>query len=172
MSRIVYDVPLVTQAQNPICWVACMAMVASYHTRTSVGVGRYANGHDPSDSCIQNLYTGDFKVYRQALARFGFVSMFSHPCAESILDLLQNRGPLILSHFCAGFPYGPGRGAISDPHAAHAIVITGIDTDNRVGLCWMNNPWGDKDQPVPISAIVLAIMKMQAADHNPIAYMR
>ena len=173
MSRIVYDVPVVTQAQNPICWVACMAMVESYHSRSSIGVGRFANGFDPSNSSIPNLYEGDLNDYCSALARYGFVSVGIQPDEESLVAVLQHCGPVILSHYCQNFPYGPGRDAITDPNAAHAVVITGIDTSISGGLCWMNNPWGDKDQPITVRDVLDAVMKMQSpmkGNHRCIAY--
>jgi hypothetical protein len=54
MGRIVYDVPLATQAANPICWVTCMAMIASERRGYSVGVGEFTGGFDPSSASIPN----------------------------------------------------------------------------------------------------------------------
>jgi hypothetical protein len=49
----------------------------------------------------------------------------------------------------------------TDPKASHAVVITGYDSSINGGQCWMNNPWGDKDRPIPAAAIVTAINKWQ-----------
>lgn len=169
MSRIVYDVPVVIQAQNPICWVACMAMVASYHSRSSVGVGRFANGFDPSNSSIPNPANG-WEDFERRMFGFGFVSTAIQPTPDALVAGLERCGPIILSHFCIGFPYGPNWGAITDQNAKHAVVITGIDTSINGGLCWMNNPWGDKDVPISVQNVLTAVMKIQAINHRPIAY--
>lgn len=56
MAQTYFDVPVVEQgAENPICWVASMAMVESYWTQSSVGVGKYTGGFDPANSCIENM---------------------------------------------------------------------------------------------------------------------
>jgi hypothetical protein len=158
MGRVTYDVPLVIQAQNPICWMASLAMVASYKRGASVGVGYYSSGFDPSNSSIPNPTTG-FEDHYARLTRFGFVSVAVNPNPAEIESLLRNCGPFVLSHQCNGFPYGPGRPALTA--GGHAVVITGIDTSINGGQCWMNNPWGDKDKPILASAVITAINVMQ-----------
>jgi hypothetical protein len=47
------------------------------------------------------------------------------------------------------------------------VVITGIDTETPT--CWMNNPWGNKDREVSVSAVLQAIFQYQSIGPN-IAY--
>lgn len=172
MGRVVYDVPLVTQAQNPICWVACMAMVASERLGYSVGVGRYADGFDPSNSSIPNLSRRPGDAIR-IMEGYGFTSVGINPNAVEIESLLRTCGPFILTHNCVGFPYGAGRGAVTDPNAAHAVVITGIDSSVNGGTCWFNNPWGDANVPILTSQVIAAVVNRQEpAAYRPIAYYR
>jgi len=159
MGRVTYDVPLITQAQNPICWVACMAMVASERVGHSVGVGNYMNGFDPSSASIPNPTAGWDDQYRR-LQQNGFTSVAANPNAGEIENILRNCGPFILTHYCAGFPYGPGWTLPTS--GTHAIVITGIDSSVNGGTCWMNNPWGNKDRAVLTSAVVTALNQIQS----------
>ena len=59
-------------------------------------------------------------------------------------------GPAVLLHLCAGFPYGNQWAPRSE--GAHAVVITGIDTDNN--YVTFNNPWGDKDQSCNLAMLL------------------
>ncbi|HMK84697.1 MAG TPA: papain-like cysteine protease family protein [Steroidobacteraceae bacterium] len=174
MGRVVYDVPVVVQAANPICWVACMAMVASERKQASVGVGAFANGFDPSFASIPNPAGIDYEKFKRLLKASGFTSTSSPDparldwdkatrlvtgdmdvIAEDIETLLRTKGPFILTHLCAGFPYGPKWGALTE--GVHAVVITGCDSAINGGTCWMNNPWGDKDQPILTFYLIKAI---------------
>ncbi len=55
MAQIYYDVELIVQEQNPICCVGYCAMVKGWGTQSSVGVGEFTDGFDPSNNCISNL---------------------------------------------------------------------------------------------------------------------
>jgi hypothetical protein len=169
MGRIVYDVPLVTQAQNPICWVACMAMVASERRGYSVGVGYYASGFDPSSSSIPNPALSQNEV-ESRLNRLGFSNVAPNSNNDELENVLRNCGPFILSHNCNGFPYGAGWTPLTA--GRHAVVITGYDSSVSGGTFWMNNPWGNKDRAVPASAVTTAITQMEQSSLSPVAYLR
>jgi len=158
MAKIAYDVELIRQENNPICWVASCAMVKGYGTQSSVGVGDLAGGFDPSNSCIANL-AGNWQQCVDAMNNWGFsvsaVSDLDNPplTPEALLAALQNMGPAVLLHFCSGFPYGSQWASLSfKPTDAHAIVITGVDTDASTAT--FNNPWGDKDQSCELNALI------------------
>ncbi|MDR3567321.1 MAG: papain-like cysteine protease family protein [Syntrophobacteraceae bacterium] len=150
MAQVRYEVPLVWQAANPICWVCSCAMVESWGTNVNTGVSKYT-GFDPSNSCIPNpandwdgcvqfMNKWGFDVYSsQGLADNGFILT-----VDDLGNALSSRGPIVLLHFCKDFPYGSQWGPVNDPNAAHAVVITGVDSNQ--GIVWFNNPWGDKDQ--------------------------
>jgi hypothetical protein len=165
MGVATYEVPLIRQGDNPICWVACMAMVASERQQCSVGIGSFTGGFDPDNSCMMNPAVS----MNDAITRMywcGFDSIQITATGAGIESALNSYGPLILSHNCLGFPYGSGW--VLPTSGRHAIVITAIDTD--MGWCWMNNPWGNKDRAVSISAMSNAIKQMQDATFAPIAY--
>src|SRR6266404_7309635 len=170
MGRVVYDVPLVTQAANPICWVTCMAMIASERRGYSVGVGEFTGGFDPSSASIPNPAGGgsDWDLIRRLLARASFNSAAINPDADEVEALLQTCGPFMLIHYCAGFPYGSGWSALTD--GVHAVVITGIDSAISGGMCWMNNPWGNKDRPILTSAVIAAIIAWLPTGQFQVAY--
>ena len=163
MGRVVYDVPMVIQAQNPICWVACLAIVTSYKRRISVGIGQFMQGLDPSTSSIPNPTQGWDDHYAR-LSSFGFISVALNPNPDEIENTLRTCGPFVLTHQCNGFPYGPGRPVLTS--GGHAVVITGIDSSINGGQCWMNNPWGDKDMPILTSAVMTVISSMQSVGSN------
>lgn len=169
MGRVTYDVPVIVQLANPICWVACMAMVASERKSVSIGVGAFANGFDPSYSSIPNPAGVDWEKFKRLLAAAGFSTGAMNPSATEIEALLRSNGPFILTHLCAGFPYGP-KWASPPPTAVHAVVITGYDSAINGGQCWMNNPWGDKDQPITAAAVITAINAWLPTLQPQIAY--
>ena len=73
MGNIYYDVPMRRQEQNPICWIACIAMISSYKTMSSVGIGSFTGGFDPANSCIPDPVRGWQDFYNR-LSSFGFTS--------------------------------------------------------------------------------------------------
>ena len=166
-----YEVPMVKQGPNPICWVTCMAMVASEREQMSIGVGTFTGGFDPNNSSIPNP-AHSYSDFVARMDRCGFTSINMGRNPADLAVALRDYGPLILSHYCAGFPYGPKRTPITDPKEMHAVVITGINlTDGYNGNCFMNNPWGD-ELPIKCSAVLRAISKVQAKGLKAIAYYR
>lgn len=154
MASVGYDVPLVIQAQNPICWVASMAMIESYWRGASVGVGKYTGGFDPSTSSIPNP-ASDVWDFQNRMAGFGFYPTYpDQPITLSgIISLLGQFGPLLFFHMLDTAPWGAG------VRGAHAVVITAADDTINGGMIWINNPWGSKDQPaIASSAIASAVI--------------
>ena len=160
MSNIQYDLAVIEQEQNPICWVASCAMVKSWGTQSSIGIGEFTGGFDPSNSCINNL-ANSWDECTDLMNEWGFDVLAitdltsGSMSGDELASLLIDRGPAILLHLCNNFPYGARWGDSSTLSGAHAVVITGIDTDN--GLLFFNNPWGDKDQSADIDAILQKI---------------
>ena len=158
MPNVKYDVELIVQAQNPICWVASCAMVKGYGTKTSVGVGDLTQGFDPSNSCIANL-ANSWSQCTDVMSGWGFdVEAVNGVAsgditADILLNTLQSKGAAVLLHLCSGFPYGSQWAsqtfAATD---AHAVVLTGIDTDASTAT--FDNPWGDKDQSCDLATLV------------------
>jgi hypothetical protein len=86
LGRITYDVPVVTQGANLICWVACMAMVASERQGKSVGVGQFTGGFDPSNASIPDPAGAgsNWSLIERLLANAGFYSDVIKPTAADI----------------------------------------------------------------------------------------
>jgi len=175
MARVVYNVPLVRQLNSHICWVACMAMVASERLSKSIAISRYTNGFDPINSSIPNPASSMIDFVSR-MSYHGFASVAINATVSELQSVLQNCGPIILTHFCAGFPYGGTWLPIIDrpnqPPSVHSVVITGMDTAVNGGMCWMNNPWGDKDRPIATTSVLNAINRMQASSAMPVGYFR
>ena len=173
MGRVYYDVPMRRQEQNPICWIACVAMIASYKSFSSVGIGSFTGGFDPSNSCIPNPVTGWLDFYLR-LASFGFTSVNPSVCPAPayVEGLLVDHGPFMLTHLVSTLPYGPAgsQQAASQAAVLSAVVITGVNTDG--GTATMNNPWGDKDQSVPLSAVLMSMETLFIQNIKSVAYMR
>jgi len=157
MSKTEYDVEVIRQEQNPICWIASCAMVKGWGTQSSIGVGEFTGGFDPSNSCIANL-AGNWQQCTDLMVTWGFKMLAVKDIAEGSMtgeDLaarLEDNGPAVLLHLCAGFPYGSQYGDTSSLSGAHAVVLTGVDTDAQVAT--FNNPWGDKDQSADLDVIL------------------
>lgn len=160
MSKIQYDLEVIIQEQNPICWVACCAMVKSWGTQSDIGIGEFTGGFDPSSSCISNL-VGKWDECITLMNEWGFntlaiTDLTPGPISgEELLTLLNEWGPAVLLHLCSNFPYGVQWGDSSYFEGAHAVVLTGIDTDNS--QVFFNNPWGDKDQSADMDTFLQKI---------------
>ena len=166
MPNVQYDVEVITQAQNPICWVASCAMVKGYGTQTSVGVGDLTEGFDPSNSCIANL-ASSWSQCTDVMAGWGFDveavadAASGDMTADVLLNVLQSKGPTVLLHMCSGFPYGSQWASQTfTPTDAHAVVITGVDTDASTAT--FDNPWGDKDQSCDLATLIQHINSDQS----------
>jgi hypothetical protein len=153
MGSVSYAVELITQGQNPICWVASCAMVKGWATNKCIGVG----GWDPSNSSIPNPSSG-WASCVSLMSGWGFtmyavkdLSTSGTMTAEDVLAAMQVLGPAVLIHRCAGFPYGPQWSAQSS--GGHAVVLTSVDSDNSVVT--FNNPWGDTNQPAATDPVLL-----------------
>jgi hypothetical protein len=155
LTQVAFDVEVIVQEQNPICWVASCAMVKGFATKTSTGVGDFTGGFDPSNSCIANL-AGNWSQCTDMMSGWGFnVSSVGdvaggNMTGEILVGLLQASGPAVLLHLCSGFPYGPRWAPLTS--GAHAVVLTSADSD--AGTATFNNPWGDKDQPIDLATLV------------------
>jgi len=160
MATVQCDVELIVQEQNPICWVACCAMVKGYGTKTSIGVGEFTGGFDPSNSCIANL-AENWSQCTDLMSSWGFDVQSVNDLSsgtmtgDDLATALTGRGPAILLHLCDGFPYGPNWADSTGMKGAHAVVLTGIDTD--AGQVTFNNPWGDKDQSADLAIMLTHI---------------
>ena len=137
-------------------------MVTSERLGRSVGISRFANGFDPSSSSVEDG-AEDRAAQIQLMDSWGFSCVNINPTKDEIEQVLRNCGPFILSHNPNDIPtYG-----VFPPEEAdtvhHAVVVTGFDSTLTVGgICWINNPWGQKDLPVPSGVIISAVINRQA----------
>jgi hypothetical protein len=160
-------VPMRPQGPNPICWIACVAMISSYKGRTSMGIGDFTGGLDPSSASVANPAAGWPDQYAR-LRRFGFVNenpfRDRSPDAAYIARMLHQHGPFMLTHFATDLL--PGAFA---PNTTHAIVITGIDMDT--GRVWYNNPWGNADVETTVDSILRSMENLLSRGIDAVAYM-
>ena len=163
MARIIYKVPVVRQGQNPICWVACAAMVLSFKEKRSVTVGEINNGFDPSNSSMKNP-AATWDAFYDILDGLGFVSTGPQmsPGVAYIEDILSIYGPFILTHYTKTL--APKS---TDP-GTHAVIITGVDT--RIRKCFYNNPWGKANIDVPAATIQGAMESLWLTGIRSVAY--
>ena len=167
-----YDVPLLNQSVSPICYVVCAAMIQKYMQQSaghSFNTSQLTGGFDPVQSCIAAAAVPGF--YKQRLERAGF-ALIQRP--GKALDrqrlhlLLVQKGPLICNHFVANFNYGKKRGGKQPAGAPgiHAIVITGLSGDQAT----FNNPWGDKDVPIPLADLLASIHQSYSHPYHALFY--
>jgi hypothetical protein len=171
MGQVYYDVPMIRQESNPICWLACVAMIMSHDQQATVTIGSLNGGADPSNSCISNPARSLTEFY-QRLEAYGFTSTNPRACPAPAFaeNLLTDHGPFILTHLVQNFPYGAQWAHFrGNPNDTHAVVITGVDTDS--GIAWMNNPWGDKDQSLPLNTVLSSMSALFAQDIRSVAYL-
>ncbi|GEM_PF-1191538 len=162
-TRIVHNVPMVAQGPNPICWVACAAMVMSFKQHRSVTVGEINNGFDPSNSSMTNPATS-WPVFYDILSSLGFTSKGPRmsPSEDFLLDLVQWHGPFILTHYTSTLaPAITGVGT-------HAVVVTGLDMN--ADKCFYNSPWGTRNDSVSISTILGSMERLWQLGTRSVAY--
>jgi hypothetical protein len=171
MGHIYYHVPMIRQGdENPICWIACVAMVTSFKDGKIHPISEFTGGFDPSSACIPDPNEGWDDLYAH-LMQFGFKFEGADRVISPayIEDLLRRHGPIIMFVNVMDFPfYGPMCLNMDDPSGTHAMVISGIDNDS--GKVMIVNPWGTRTPPADVDVIVKAIQDI-ADDHLfPIAY--
>jgi hypothetical protein len=85
--------------------------------------------------------------------------------SETLIYMLNTWGPVILSHHCGAFSYGPS--TTTPTSGLHAVLITGVDTERGRGVFYFNNPWGQTDVMTSISSIEGAANRWENARHAP-----
>jgi hypothetical protein len=173
MSNISFNVPMIEQGDNDICWIACVAMITSFKQNASVGISNFTGGFDPSGSCIGDPNDSWEDLYRN-LDRFGFTATGMNMSIDSnfILNMLRSHGPFMIFVTVADFPFsGPLCDNMDgDPDDTHALIVNGIDTDSqKVGIV---NPWGTNVPPVDTDVIISNLQGISDSGDNPIAFMR
>ncbi len=165
LTRIIYNVPLIRQGHNPICWVACAAMILSFKKHRPISIGDINNGFDPSNSSMSNPALTMSSFYRQ-LADLGFKVMGPHisPGVDFIPTQLADHGPFMLTHYTKTLaPAVQGLGT-------HAVVITGVDMEKD--KVFFNNPWGHKNDSTSVSTIMGSLERLWAQNVKSVAYIR
>lgn len=102
--------------------------------------------------------------------RSAFGSPFDMTPGEELIHwLLVEKGPFILNHHVGAFSYGP---AWQNPRGgAHAVVITGLETNAPRSRVYFNNPWGDKDVTTTTTSIEGAWRRFEQGGGQPIVYL-
>jgi hypothetical protein len=178
MANISFFVPLIPQGQNPICWVACVAMITSWKTNATVTIDQFTGGFDPSGSCIPNPATS-WSDFEARLRGFGFTpdgaNMTFSP--DYIVNTLQAHGPFMISIVAADFPFA-GR-MCNNMGGMHAMVLNGINSDVSPAQVQVTNPWGIV-YPALDCDVILGLLQEVAnqtdsngnnLNHNPAAFM-
>lgn len=164
-TRIVHNVPMVRQGPNPICWIACAAMVMSFKQQRSVTVGEINNGFDTSNSSMTNPAT-TWPIFYSLLDELGFRSTGPQmsPAVDYLLGIIRSHGPFILTHYTSTLaPAVSGVGT-------HAVVVTGIDMS--ADKVFFNNPWGTRNDSVAISTILGSMERLWGQNIRSVAYFR
>jgi hypothetical protein len=164
--RIRYDVPLRRQFESPICWVACAVMMLAYRDRRPMKLKELTDDLDQHTTSIPNLAT-TWDQFRQFLVGEGFVfgpAESGYPDEDYLARMLLAKGPLMLYHSTMSLWNA------KDASMAHAAVITGIDTDKDE--CFLNNPWGTKDQRLPTQKVLDAIGYVWTQDIPALIWLR
>lgn len=162
MAVIAHNVPMVHQFQNPICWVACSAMILSWRRAQPVTVESLI-GYDPARSSIGNPATSWPVMYRM-LNDWGITSTGPQmsPATSYIERVLQENGPFILAHYVR---------TLAPSHTSpgtHAVVVTGINTITR--KCTYSNPWGTANNQVDISTVQGSMQRLWLRQLRSVAY--
>jgi hypothetical protein len=172
MGEISFFVPMIPQGNNPICWIACVAMVTSFKTSTTHSIGEFTGGFDPSGSCVPDPNSGWDDLYAN-LKGFGFTPEAANMsiAADYIEGTLRRHGPFIIFVFVADFPFsGPMcLNMKGNPSDTHAVVVNGVNTN--AGTVRITNPWGTNTPPADIDVIIGLMQRISDVGLNPVAFM-
>lgn len=169
MGHVYYSIEMIEQGQNPICWIACMAMVKSFKTKATHPISEFTGGADPSNACIPDPNKGWNDLYNN-LGNFGFDVDGADMCIGYgyIEDMLRRHGPFIIFVDVVDFPfYGPV--CVNVGSGTHALVVNGVDTDQ--GNVMLTNPWGTRTPPADIDVIIKAMQGISDQHLNCVGYM-
>ncbi len=169
MGQVSFNVPLIAQGDNPICWVACVAMITSFKKHMSVGIGSFTGGFDPSNACIPNP-AGSWAALERQLNGFGFTMAGANQTltAAFIEQNLRRHGPLMIIVNAVDFPFS---GEVCENiGGTHALVLSGIDTTRK--KLKIVNPWGTNVPPVDLGVGLRLLQDLSDTGSDPIAFMR
>jgi hypothetical protein len=169
MGQISFNVPMIPQGSNPICWLACVAMITSFKTNTTHPISEFTGGYDPSNSCIPDPNAGSWGALYANLTKFGFTATGANmSIAPNYVEaMLRRYGPFMIFVNAADFPfYGP---MCINVGGTHAVVVAGIDTS--ASTVKIVNPWGTVTPPADTDIIVELIQDISNLGLNPAAYM-
>jgi hypothetical protein len=169
MGQISFTVPLIPQGDNPICWIACVAMIKSFKTQSTHSVSEFTGGFDPSSACVP----GTSGSNDDRLVALGFTMDGANMSIDSsyIENTLRSHGPFIMFFCVANFPF-TGASCLNmngSPTDTHAVVVKGVDTDS--GTVSILNPWGITTPPADIDVIVGLLQQKSDLGINPVAFM-
>lgn len=166
-TQVKYNVPMKAQGPSPICWLACMAMMLSYRNRRPFEISSLTGGTSPANASLPTsavpgesvqAFTDQVRIMR----KMGFkivtyrAGWFSE---EDLLSALRTYGPLIAFLDAARIYNHP------EPESGHAVVITGINTSTDT--CYINNPWGQQDEPKNVDLVLNALDKWKEKSFAP-----
>ncbi len=168
MAHISYYVPMIEQGDNPICWIACAAMITSFKTRATHPISEFTGGFDPSSSCIPDPNNSWNDLYNN-LAGFGFTVAGANQSLPPnfIEDTLKRHGPFMMFVFASDFPFS--QPVCTNMGGTHALVVSGIDT--IPGKVTVVNPWGTNVPPVDADIALGLIQAISDLGCHPVAYM-
>lgn len=169
MGQVRFTVPMIEQGSNPICWIACVAMITSWKSNASVGIGTFTGGFDPSSACIPDP-NANWADFARRLNSFGFaMAGASQSLGPTFIESnLRRHGPLMMIVNAADFPFsGP---VCNNIGGTHALVLTGIDTS--IGKVMIVNPWGINTPPLDTDIAVQLLQDIADTGSDPIAFMR
>jgi hypothetical protein len=172
MVDIAYSVPMLEQGDNPICWIACAAMITSFKDNKIHPISEFTGGADPSNTCIPDPNAGWDDLYRN-LREWGFTLDGANVTLtpKVIETTLRRHGPFMIFVFAQDFPFfGPMCLNMNiSATDTHAIIVRGINTDYlKVALV---NPWGTATPLADAMDIVEAMQEITDAGMYCMAYM-
>lgn len=169
MGQVNFFVPLIAQGNNPICWIACVAMIKSFKSNSTRSISEFTGGFDPSSACIPGTPGSN----DDRLRNLGFTTDAANMSIDPsyIEGTLRSHGPFIMFFFVANFPF-TGASCLNmngTPTDMHAVVVAGVDTD--AGKVNILNPWGWNTPPADIDVIVGLLQEQSDRGVKPVAFM-
>ena len=191
--KIKYDVPILVQRGSPVCWAISANMIELYKKRSRTD---FLGGLDINNTTIPNsavplpehelydIYNAHTDATQRSwisltnlyilLIKSGFEKIHTNPNQDitetQLASLLKEKGPL---HFSFNY-YDLHPQSVHDTNdfplsARHAVVITGIDTVKDI--CYVNDPWGKKDEQISTGLVLNAIMKITSQKYQSLWYL-
>ena len=148
--EIVYDVPVYSQGEQPLCWAYCQIMREEYDNKCTSGANYSYISQVEADAraiLIAEQYhktvcpdclvePSQHGGWPTNISSYSTQQFYTLPTMQELYAALEKHGPLLLTYFETVESSGKSASEL----IGHDVLVTGVNLHSRKVL--MVNPWG------------------------------